>query len=119
MAGADNLDRRAFTRRCLSGVGAAAMFAGGAVGDDSPPAKGAVEPNPDATEQTPPAELLLLSALIQQYPSEHYTNEIYRNIYREIVGDAARGKQLRAFPLRNHDEPACVFRVVRSAAGDP
>lgn len=116
MSDADNLDRRTFARHCLGGIGAASFIgAGGAISDDqpSPPAL-PEDATAESDERTPPAELLILSALIQYYPSGNYTDEIYRNIYREIVGDAARGKQLRVFPLKNSDEPACVFRVLRT-----
>ena len=43
--------------------------------------------------------------------SEHYTDEIIAGIYRDVAADLARGKQLRAFPLKNSDEPACTFGV--------
>lgn len=118
MSDAESLDRRMFARQFLGGLGAASVMAGTLGGEDkAPPPK--EEPKPEADERTPPAELLILSALIQNYPSDHYTDEIFRSIYREIVGDVARGKQLRAFPLQNSDEPACLFRVVRSREGTP
>lgn len=118
MSEAEGLDRRMFARQFLGGLGAASVMAGSLEGDDkAPPSK--EELKPDAEERTPPAELLILSALIQNYPSDRYTDEIFRSIYREIVGDVARGKQLRAFPLQNSDEPACVFRVVRAREGTP
>jgi hypothetical protein len=64
--------------------------------------------------------LLLLSVLVERYPDEHYTQDILRGIYRDITADQIRSAQLREFPLRNSDEPAMVFRPLRtpSAAGE-
>lgn len=110
MAHAAKLPRREFARQCLGGIGAASIAGHVMAGEDRPPAPALPEEKP-AAKDAPPVELLLLSALIENYPSEHYTDEILRGIYREIAGDQARGRQLRAFPLKNHDEPALVFRA--------
>ncbi len=77
------------------------------------------EPKPDEPkpeEPAPPVESLLLTALVRNYPSEHYTDEVLRGLFGDIAGDVVRGKQLRRVALANHDEPACVFRVFRSSA---
>lgn len=112
---ADHLHRREFARQCLGGIGAASLIGGNATAEDKPKA----EDTPDeAAKKTPPAELLVLSALMQMYPSEHYDEDAVRGIYRDIAGDVARGKQLREFSLRNSDEPALTFRVFRAAAAE-
>lgn len=106
MPNEEGLHRREFARSCLGGLGAASLAAPGmllAAEDGKEPAK-------------PPAELLLLSVLLQRYPDDHYSEEIVAGIYRDIAADLARGKQLRAFALRNADEPAVTFRAVRAAA---
>ena len=100
----EGLPRREFAKHCLGGLGIAALAAPAAAADET-----------DDAAAKPPAELLILSALLQQYPSEHYTEEIVAGLYRDVAGDLARGKQLRAFPLQNSHEPACTFRVFRAA----
>lgn len=105
MSEASDLHRRDFTRHCLTGLGVASLGSVPAVladdRKDEPPPK-------------PTTELLLLSALMQQYPSEHYSEEIAAGIYRDIAGDLARGKALRAYPLQNSDEPVGAFRAYRA-----
>lgn len=113
MSTAENLHRREFAWQCLGGLSAVSLTSVSAA-QDKPATPDEAKAEPE--KQSPPAELLVLSALIQSYPSEHYTDEIYRDIYRDIAGDMARGKQLRAFPLTNGDGPACVFRAIRSVA---
>ena len=110
---ADNLHRREFAWQCLGGIGVASLIGGNASAQDKPKA----EDTPDeVAKKTPTAELLILSALMQMYPSEHYDEDAVRGIYGDIIGDLARGKQLRAFPLQNSDEPTMVFRVFRGAS---
>lgn len=60
-----------------------------------------------------PAELIL-TGLVQQYPSEHYTEEAIEGIFGDIRSDLARGRELSKFPLQNSDEPAFVFAAYRS-----
>lgn len=103
-----NVHRREFARQCLGTLGAASALVATTAAQDK------TEKDETPAEKTPPVELLLLSALVQNYPSEHYTEEAIAGIYRDIAGDVARGKQLRAFPLENGDGPATVFRVFRA-----
>jgi hypothetical protein len=114
MSPSDNLDRRDFARHCLTGLGAASLIAAGAPAEDQPKPEKADE----SAKNRPSAELLILSALMQTYPSERYDETAVQGIYRDIAGDLARGKQLRAFPLTNGDEPATVFRVFRAASAE-
>lgn len=107
----EELPRREFARQCLGGLGAASLTGPLIAAEDSPPPP-ALPEGPDPPQSRPSVELLMLSVLIEKYPSEQYTTEILRGIYREIVADQARGKQLRAFPLKNHDEPACTFHAL-------
>lgn len=115
MPASDGLHRREFAWQMLGGLGAASLAAGNASAQDkpSPPAL-PEDPKAEPAERTPPVELLVLTALVQSYPSEQYNDDILRRIYGDIAGDVARGKQLRAFPLNNSDEPACVFHVFRA-----
>jgi hypothetical protein len=108
MSASTNVHRREFARQCLGTLGAASALAATAAAQDKS------EKGEAPAEKTPPVELLLLSTLVQNYPSEHYTEEAIAGIYRDIAGDVARGKPLRAFPLANGDGPATVFRVFRA-----
>jgi hypothetical protein len=101
-----SVPRREFAWQCL-GLGAASLAA---AAEPPPPAL----PDSPPSELQPPTELLILSALVRQYPSEHYTQEALRGIQGDIAGDVARGKTLRAFPLKNSDAPALTFRADRA-----
>lgn len=69
----------------------------------------------DVSEKAAPAaELLLLKSITQQYPSELYDDVALQGIYRDLRGDAARGRILSDFSLKNSDEPSFVFQVYRS-----
>jgi hypothetical protein len=115
---ADHLHRREFAWQCLGGIGAASLIGGSSSADDKPKPADPADPADEPEKKTPPAELLILSALMQMYPSEHYDEDAVRGIYRDIAGDVARGKQLREFSLKNSDEPAMAFRVFRAASAE-
>lgn len=109
MSTAENLHRREFAWQCVGGIGAMSVAARQSSGAALPD-----EPQPE--ESPPPVESLLLTALVRNYPSEHYTDEVLKGLFGDIAGDVARGKQLRRVALENHVEPACVFRVFRPVA---
>ncbi len=100
MSDHEALPRREFARHLMTGLGAATLSTAVAA-DDEPP------------REPPSPEMLLLTTLLTQYPSEHYTEEIVQNLYRDFTADLARSSQIRAFPLTNGDGPAHVFRVFR------
>lgn len=102
------LHRREFARQCLGGLGAASLTTA-AVGDDQPPSS-----PEDPKRELPSPEVLLLTLLMSQYPSEKYTEENIQSIYGDIAADLVRSKQVRAFPLANGDQPAVAFRVFRA-----
>jgi hypothetical protein len=107
----EELPRREFARQCLGGLSAVSFAAPLIATEDSPPPP-ALPEDPASPASRPSVELLILSALVENYADEHYTPEILRGIYREIAADQARSKQLRAFPLQNSDEPACTFHAL-------
>jgi hypothetical protein len=78
---------------------------------DKPAAKQVDKPAADDEKPDLPPEVLLLSYLVRQYPSDHFDKEAVAGIYRDIRGDVARGRMLQEFPLKNSDEPAFVFRA--------
>ncbi len=108
------LDRREFTRQIMAGCGVLTLTVEPASSAEPPPPALPEDPRPEPWEETPPVELLILTALVRNYPSEHYTDEVLRGMYGDIAGDLHRGKLLRTVPLTNGDEPATVFRVMRN-----
>ena len=118
------IDRRQFTRRLVGGTSVAAgLVAVASEAAETPPApKLPEDPAPTkATDGTavPPPEVLLLSYLVQTYPSDHFDETAIQGIFRDIRGDVARGRILSQFPLLNSDEPAFVFAAWRSTDGIP
>lgn len=115
MSSAESLHRREFAWQCLGSLGTVAVTAEIAAAAPPPPEL-PEDPKAEPAESTPPVELLLLTALVKRYPSEQYTDDVLRGIYGDIAGDVSRGKILRSVPLKNSDEPAAVFRVIRGDA---
>lgn len=113
MSSAESLHRREFARQCLGSLGAVAVTA--EIAAAAPPPAMPEDPNVEPAE-SPPVELLLLTALVKRYPSEQYSDDVLRGIYGDIAGDVSRGKILRSVPLKNSDEPSTVFRVIRGDA---
>ncbi|MBS0204367.1 MAG: hypothetical protein JSS49_15795 [Planctomycetes bacterium] len=116
------IDRRQFTRRLATGTGLVAGLATVTIqAAEIPPAPKLPEDPPKTNDgpAVPPAEILLLSYLLQSHPNEHFDEDAVQGIFRDIRGDVARGKVLANFPLRNSDEPAFVFAAHRSADGIP
>lgn len=106
------LHRREFARQCLGGLGAASLTATAAAADTPPPPALPKDPQ----RELPSPEVLLLTMLMAQYPSENYTDGNLQAIYGDIAADLTRSRQLRAFPLANGDHPAVAFRVFRADA---
>lgn len=96
-----SLDRRSFAKAAMLGFGSGALVVG-----ESPVA--AQEPE---KEQPPPpsVEALLLTALVVDVPSVHYSEEILRELLTDIRVDRLRAGQLRGVSLSNGDEPALWF----------
>ncbi len=97
-----SLDRRSFAKAAMLGFGTGALAAGGA-----PVA--AQEPEKEEPPPPPSVEALLLTALVVDVPSEHYTEEILRDVLTDIRVDRLRAEQLRGVSLDNGDEPALWF----------
>jgi hypothetical protein len=96
-----SLDRRSFAKAAMLGFGTGAL----AVGRTSVAAQ-----EPEKEETPPPSvEALLLMALVVDVPSEHYTEEILRDVLTDIRVDRLRAEQLRGASLKNGDEPALWF----------
>ena len=86
--------------------------------DDPPKSKPKDEVKPDEPAERPiepPMEALLLTFLLRRYPSEHFDDQALRGIFGDLRADAARGRILSEFPLKNSDEPAFVFKAYRRA----
>lgn len=108
------IDRRRFAERLIAGTGCLTVgfSAVPAVGEEvPPPPKLPTDADPSSD---PPLELLLLTYLVRNYPSEKFDDAALQGIFRDIRGDVARGKVLSEFPLKNSDEPAFVFGAYRA-----
>ena len=110
MSSAESVHRREFAWQFLGGLSAASFVAGTAAAEE--------KLTQDKPAEPPPTEVLVLTALVRNYPGERYDETSLQGIYRDIAGDLARGKQLRGVPLDNADGPATVFHAVRAAAAE-
>uniref|UniRef100_A0A7C4QQI3 Uncharacterized protein n=1 Tax=Schlesneria paludicola TaxID=360056 RepID=A0A7C4QQI3_9PLAN len=110
-----SMDRREFARRVSCGAAAAALSetwqAAAAAPPSAPPAADTSPPRPAdaAPSKGPPAPLLVLARLMEDYPSDQYTPPVLEGILQDIRTDLARGRELSAFPLANGDQPAFLF----------
>ena len=105
------IDRRQFVETLLAGTGAIAALISPSLSladEDKPPVEAK-----EAAAARPSEEVLLLTCLMQRYPSEHFDEAAIQGIFRDLRGDLARGKILSEFPLENSDEPCFEFRAFR------
>ena len=114
----NRMDRRQFagSLATASGVVTALLVSQPSLAEDRPPAVVREGDQPlEANERPakPSPEILLLTYLSQQYPSDHFNETTLQGIYGDIRGDHARGRVLSEFPLKNSDEPGFVFQVYR------
>ncbi len=101
-----SVTRRDFAQQLALGIGLSATTVTSSATAQEPEKK-------DQPRPATPAELIL-TGIVQQYPSEHYTEEVIEGIFGDIRGDLARGRELSKFTLQNSDEPAFVFAAYRS-----
>ncbi len=107
----NRIDRRRFAESLVAGSGAITALIGlssSLNADDKPPADAKDAP------ARPSEEVLLLTCLMQRYPSEHFDEAAIQGIFRDLRGDLARGRILSEFPLQNSDEPCFEFRAFRN-----
>ena len=127
MPNSTRIDRRQFAETLVAATSASVLLLTSAQqghADDKPaeelPAaeiqaepKAELEPPKPAEEPVYPAEeVLLLTCLIQRYPSKHFDDSALHGIHRDLRGDLARSRILSQFPLKNSDEPGFVFQVL-------
>src|SRR4051812_34883712 len=103
------MDRRQFASGLATGTGAfAAAHVLPVCADEDRPQATAKESDkakqPEQPAAKPSPEVLLLTLLTQQYPSEHYDEQALQGIFRDLRGDLARGRMISEFPLKNSDE---------------
>lgn len=112
MPDSGSLDRREFARRGLLG---GVAFLGFQEAKAAPPASALEPANRPAEPELPTQEALLLTFLVQHYPSPHYRDQgVLQGIYGDLAGDLSRGRVLSRFPLSNADEPGPGFHAWRS-----
>ena len=113
MPNENRIDRRQFAESLAIGSGAVAALMSSTLSlnaDD----KLAEEPKESpAIPPRPSEEVLLLTCLMQRFPSEHFDEAAIQGIFRDLRGDLARGRILSEFPLENSDEPCFEFRAQR------
>ncbi len=110
----NRIDRRQFAESLAIGSGAIAALIGSSLSlnaDDKPAEEAKEAP---AVPPRPSEEVLLLTCLMQRYPSEHFGEAAIQGIFRDLRGDLARGRILSEFPLENSDEPCFEFRAFRA-----
>ena len=127
MSNPPRINRRQFAENLVAATSAGALFfasvqqvyaedkpAEDKTAPDSPEdAKAQPEPPMPAQEPAYPSEeVLLLTCLIQRYPSKHFDNAALQGIHRDLRGDRARSRILSQFLLQNSDEPGSVFQVL-------
>lgn len=103
--------RRDFAQQLALGLGLGTAAAATPVAAQEPEKSEKKDPPPP---RPPTAAELILTGIVQQYPSEHYTDEVIEGIFGDVRSDLARGRELSKFPLQNSDEPASVFAAYRS-----
>ena len=125
MSQTERIDRRLFATQLA--VGACTFTAGVASNsnvasaDQRPEVNESGDKKPAEPEPKPepvPPEILLLSFLTRQYPSDHFDEVAIQGIFRDIRGDVIRGRQLSEFAHKNADEPAFVFVAYRDQDQD-
>ena len=123
MSNPDRIDRRQFAER-LTAFSAAAVIAtpsSSSIGEDKP----AAVPQDNKPNEAPAnrfpgkapeplPEVLLLKYLTMRYPGDQFDESALKGIYGDLRADAARGRILSEFPLKNSDEPSFVFRAYRA-----
>ena len=123
MSTSPRIDRRQFAENLVTATGAGAfIFASATLAspedkaqEDKPVPDAPAEPEPPKAAQEPAypsEEVLLLTCLIQRYPSKHFDDAALQGIHRDLRGDRARSRILSQFPLKNSDEPGSVFQVL-------
>lgn len=123
MSESGSLDRREFARRGL--LGGVAFLGLQKAGVAAPPDRAEPPASADTPVNVPPEtalpteEALMLTYLVQHYPSPHYRDEgVLQGIYGDIAGDLSRGRTLGRYPLTNADEPGPGFQAWRSDLGE-
>lgn len=122
MSNPPRIDRRQFAEKLVAAT-SAGVFLFASVdqvhAEDKPASDSADEakaqpesPLPAQEPAYPPEEVLLLTCLIQRYPSKHFDDSVLQGIHRDLRGDRARSRILRQFPLKNSDQPGIVFQVL-------
>lgn len=119
------IDRRQFVENFIAATSAGALLlissqpvaADDKVAEDKAvpevPAEPAPEPPAPAQKPDYPAEeVLLLTCLVQRYPSKHFDDSALQGIYRDLRADVARSRILSEFPLKNSDSPGFVFSAL-------
>ncbi|QDU41457.1 hypothetical protein Mal4_58250 [Maioricimonas rarisocia] len=113
-----HVSRRDFARQAaLATGGLLAASAGTARGDDETRPERAEQrpPGPGGPFRPPEVEDFLMMALLQEFPSDHLSDEQLGGIRAGITGNRRRAERMRRYTLENGDGPATMFRALRKA----
>ncbi len=109
------LDRRRFLRLvALAGLGVSA--AGTAAAQATTPPGAPAAPTPAAAAPGTPEPIsedarAIVGVLRRRHAAHAMTDAQWESVMRDVDGDLALGKRLRAAPLVNADEPDVTFRA--------
>lgn len=106
-------DRRHFLRFLgLAGLGVMAPAGRSLAQAPTPPAGTAPAPPPPAAPAPITDDARFIAGVLRRRYSTHLVDDAgWESVMRDLDGDMAAGKRLRAFPLANADEPDVTFRA--------
>ncbi len=107
-----SIDRRVFLRQVAGAAAAAALAPAASFAQTPTPAPSATPAPAAATTPAPPSEdAWALTAILQRRLEGRLTPEQWEAVARDFEGDLGVGRRLRAFAMKNSDEPDSTFRV--------
>ena len=109
-----HVSRRDFARHAALATGGLLVGTAGTTrGEEAPRVEPMPQqaPEPDGLLPRPEIEDFYMMALLQEFPSDHLTDEQLGAIRAGITFDRLRAGRMRRYPLDNGDEPATVFRA--------
>ncbi|MFG0331966.1 MAG: hypothetical protein ACF8TS_01265 [Maioricimonas sp. JB049] len=111
-----HVSRRDFARKAaLATGGLLAASAAAACGDDATEPQPPQPPRAGGPFRPPEVEDFLMMTLMQEFPSDHLTDEQLGAIRAGIAHNRRKAERMRGYPLENGDGPATMFRAVRKA----
>jgi len=111
------VSRRDFARHAALATGSlVAATAGSVRGDDANTLEPALQQPLGQGGPFPPPQVedFFMMAMMQEFPSEHLTDQQLGGIRAGMTYNRRRAERMRRYPLENGDGPATVFRARRA-----